>query len=519
VEAILRNIEEDGLIYDRKSPQRPWNVGVWYGKDAPDEDFTCLAGDGRLVCAFDFYGQLTGDDAWQARMQRACERMLELAVRKDDYAFYPNQNTGNDCSWSRERGWTNTNEPGGPFEGQEGAMAVYQALPIRGWMRQYRYSGDERLLAMAGRFTRFIMKPKFWGAKFDQNSPFHQSRAHWHGHHHGTLAAFRGLLEYALAADDYRVLEFVRDGYEWARQYFTPQLGCEAVTEGCAFGDIAALAVQLSEAGAGDFWDDLDALARNALLEAQYTDADGLRALGEAATEKYKHWVDIQPLEEMEDYDRVVERNIGAIACNTHAGLVQGSFMMSCCVGNALQAFYYAWDAIVRHENGRATINLLLNRFSPWLDIASYLPFEGKVVISNKTMKTINVRIPAWISKREMQCTVNGRLIEPAWLGRYAQFDGLQGSEQLVLTFPLQTETVELVLSGVNIATPETDESRSVRIRADFRGSTCLGTEPLDEKFTPPTGLQMYHRDHLRAAAVPMRQVPYRVVEKPIRWY
>jgi len=520
VDALLRNIEEDGLLYDRKSPRRPWNVGVWYGKDAPDEDFTCPAGDGRMVCAFDFLRQLTGDDSWQARMRRACDRMLELAVLKDDYAFYPNQNTGNDCSWSRERGWTNTDEPGGPFEGQEGAMAFYQALPIRGWMRHYRNSGDERLLEMGRRFARFIMKPKFWGAKFDQTSPFHQHRAHWHGHFHGTLAAFRGLLEYALAAEDYRALEFVRDGYEWARRHFTPRLGCDAGTEGCAFGDIAALATQLSDAGAGDFWDDLDALARNALPEAQYTDADGLRALGEAATEKYyPDWYKANPLPGMEEYDRVVERNIGAIACGSHAGLVHGSFMMSCCVANALQAFYYAWEAIVRHENGHATVNLLLNRFSPWLDIASYLPFEGKVVISNKTAKTVNVRIPAWVPKRDLRCAVNGLAAEPVWLGRYLQLDDLRGNEQLVITFPLRTEPVELVLSSVNTAIPETDESHSIRIRADFRGSTCLGTESLDERFTPPVGLKMYRRDHLRATQAPMRQAPYRVIEKPIRWY
>jgi hypothetical protein len=101
----------------------------------------------------------------------------------------------------------------------------------------------------------------------------------WHGHVHGTLAALRAILEYALAADDFRALEFVRDGYEWERQHFCPQLGCDVATEGCAFGDRAALAIQLSDAGAGDFWDDVDALARNGLAESQYTDADGLRAL------------------------------------------------------------------------------------------------------------------------------------------------------------------------------------------------------------------------------------------------
>jgi len=218
--------------------------------------------------------------------------------------------------------------------------------------------------------------------------------------------------------------------------------------------------------------------------------------------------------------DGVVESNIGAIACQSNAGLVQGSFMMSCCVANALQAFYYAWEAIVRHADGRATVNLLLNRFSPWLDIASSLPFEGKVVIGNKTAKTISVRIPAWVSRRDLRSTVNGRPANPAWLGRYIQFDGLQDGEGLVITFPLRTETVDLALSTINTALPEPpDPNKVINIRADFRGSTCLGTEPLDEGYVAPVGLKMYRRQHYRQEAAPMRQVPYKVVGQPIRWY
>ncbi len=521
VDAILRNIEQDGLIYDRKSPTRPWNVGVWYGKDAPDEDFTCLAGDGRLVCGMDFYGQLTGDEAWKARMQRACERMMELAILKDDYAYYPNVNTGNDCSWPRERGWPHTKEPGGPFEGQEGAMAFYQALAIRGWTRCYKYTGDERLLEMSRRFARFVMKPKFWGGAHEGQSIFGKRRAHWHGHHHGMLAAFRGVLEYAMVAEDYRALEFVRDGYEWARQHFCPQLGCDASTEGCSFGDIAALAIQLSDAGAGDFWDDADSLVRNALLEAQYTDADGLTALGGAAAGKFKHWGNEVPLPGQEDFERVVARNIGAIAWKSFAGLVQGPTMMSCCNANANQAFYYAWEAIVRHDDGRATVNLLLNRFSPWLDVVSYLPYEGRVVIRNKTARQIRVRIPAWAPKRSLVCTLDGRPASPGWLGRYAQFDGLRGGETLALAFPLKTETLHLALTTNNpvwFASPDGQE-KVFSVRAEFRGSTCLGTETMDEDYKPEAGLQMYRRDHLRKEKALMRRVPYRVVEKPIRWY
>ena len=511
LEAVLQNIAEDGLIYDRKDPRRPWNVGVGYGKTDWDEDYSCLGGDGRLICGMDFFYQLTGDETWKRQMKRTAERMLELAIVKDDYAYYPNVACGNDFSWPRESGWVHTNEPGGPFEGQEGATTFYLALPIRGWTRWYKQSGDERMMEISRRFARFVMKPKFWGGKDEPQPEYGRARGHWHGHFHGTLAAFRGILEYALAADDYRVMEFVRDGYEWARQHFSPQLGCDARTEGCALGDITALAVQLSDAGVGDFWDDVDHMVRNGLAESQYTDADGLRALGEAATGRAKHWGP-ERLPGQECTERVVERNLGAITHSLQGGMVQDPMMMSCCNANANQAFYYAWEAITRYQDGVATINLLLNRFSPWLDIVSYMPFEGKVKIENKTSRRISVRIPAWIPRASLQCTLDGRAVAPDWNGRYAQFDGLRGGETLSLEFPLVRETLSLALSTINAADV-------VRLEADFAGSTCLGTTNVDENYVEGVGLKLFNRPEYKAEVAPLREVPYYVVEKPIRWY
>ena len=50
------------------------------------------------------------------------------------------------------------------------------------------------------------------------------------------------------------------------------------------------------------------------VVEGFWLNADGLKALGEAATGKFKHWGNEVPLPGQEDMERVVERNIGAIA-------------------------------------------------------------------------------------------------------------------------------------------------------------------------------------------------------------
>ena len=45
---------------------------------------------------------------------------------------------------------------------------------------------------------------------------------------------------------------------------------------------------------------------------------------------------------------------------------------------------YYAWHGITRFNDGVATVNMFLNRGSSWLDVDSWLPYEGKVLLTNK---------------------------------------------------------------------------------------------------------------------------------------
>ena len=177
IKSVLTNISEDGLIYDRIDPRRPWNVGVGYGRKSWNEDYSCLAGDGELVCAMDWHYQLSGDEEWKRRMKRSSERMLELTIARDDYAYYPNVGCGNDFSYPRVSGWVHTHEPQGPQEGGEGSTTFYLALPIRGFIRWYKHSGDERMLDVSRKLANFVTLPKFWGGAVEMEPSYGPTRA------------------------------------------------------------------------------------------------------------------------------------------------------------------------------------------------------------------------------------------------------------------------------------------------------------------------------------------------------
>ena len=63
------------------------------------------------------------------------------------------------------------------------------------------------------------------------------------------------------------------------------------------------------------------------------------------------------------------------------------STLASCCIPNPTRAMFNVWDSIVTGVENSIRVNLLLNRAAEWVDVHSYLPVEGKVVVKVKKGK------------------------------------------------------------------------------------------------------------------------------------
>jgi hypothetical protein len=542
MDSMLRNMEDDGLVYDRALESRPWNVGVYYGKADWNEDYANMAGNGRLISGLLFWYQSTGDDIWLKRARRTAERMLELAVVEGDQAWYPNPGVGNDFSYPRKSGWTTRKPPQSANEGFEGGAMFYHFQPLRGFARYFRTTGDERFLELGRKFANLGMQSKFWNGAGDMEPRASAERGHFHLHFHASMAAVRGALDYALVADDYRVQEFANDSYNYARQTGIKRLGLFPThgegTEGCSIADMIGMAVTLSDAGLGDYWDDVEMYTRNGLLCAQATDLGELKRVSLAGRERPPNSNDEKlagqfdsrfkaankgVLSGQEIHDRVLERTIGAFG-HVIGGRYQAPMMMHCCTGNCCQALYYAWDGILRRAGDDAvTINLWLNRRSPWVDVRSWQPYEGKLAVQNKGMAQIGIRKPGWASARSIRCQIDGRDVQPKWIGNRMLFGALKGNELITLECPLELETSEYTL--VNISSPM--ESME-RYKIDFKGPTALKVERLTEgKLNSDyyrgqedhEWYRIFRREHLRADRAPMVPSPgYVHGERLIRW-
>ena len=58
------------------------------------------------------------------------------------------------------------------------------------------------------------------------------------------------------------------------------------VSEGCGVADMIRLAVKLTDAGLGDYWDDVDSIVRNHGTEQQFIDLGPMRKFAGHGTKR-----------------------------------------------------------------------------------------------------------------------------------------------------------------------------------------------------------------------------------------
>jgi len=349
-----------------------------------------------------------------------------------------------------------------------GAQVRTQGDIMRALTRWYEQSGDKSALGLAGDTAKYTLQFKpYWTPESDPKAVVGEEHAHFNGHPHENCVCLMGLLRYAQATGDARIKQFVRDGYEYLRNWGIARIGLFG--EMCATSDMTYLAIKMSDYGVGDYWEDVDCYVRNILADRQITSADKLRkavqtepilarflprtvptdlinnpnaqtvGLGQNLEKDAAKTVPLDPAFESED--NVVERCVGAFLSDAGypSETVKIRLMFNiCCPGNANHALFYAWESIVRCDtNGHATVNLLLNRASPWLDIDSWLPYEGKVVIHNKTARSLAVRMPRWVNKREVKSEIKGHAANTYWVDSFLMFQNLKPGDNITINFPM----------------------------------------------------------------------------------
>ena len=532
---------KDGLMwnyYDKDNPQ-PWRV--IYNEDVPgkvrhDEDFAYSAIGPRVMQTMQSWQQIDNNPVWERYAEEMMDGFLRIALTNEDYLYLPADGGYGHPFTYPASGWLSTRVPEDEHEGSEGSIMDQLGFPLLAAAMYHRYTDSPKALDIARRMYNFCKIPKYWGGTADLNGAAPGTikhianrvpdpaclaggeMGHWHSHYHAHARTLRGILEYGITDANINAIEFAKRGYDFSWSMGIPRIGwinCCPVTgnvmEGCAMGDTIALAIKLSDTGVGDYWDDADAIVRNILAEAQYMRDDAMQTMVDGLKRPEAEPI-TSPFEidypGYRCYDNILKRSKGVIFGSSLPDCARDPWVMHCCTGNGLQGFYYAWEGAVRENGDSSQVNLLFNRASKGLDVNSWLPYQGKVVIKNKSMKNIAVRIPGWTDKRQVKQFVNNFPTSFIKVGNYIHFTGLSPNDEIRLEFPVPTVTHQYTASA------QTKDEKTYTVTT--RGSTVVDISPrlMGEGIYP-----YFVRDHMKTATdVKMktinRYVPDKVITK-----
>ncbi len=488
MKALMSEIREDGQMYypfDGSSPPS--------GTSYPQTNAI-------VVFAMLHHYQQSGNRAWLKWIDLMCRGLRSAAIEVEDRAYYPMQSgIAPDGSWHFMLGvdpviaYKPPDEPTSDQQGHEGAAKSDQARHISALLKHYELTGDEASLEMARKVHKFCIKPEMWVDTSDEGYPGNEHGI-WGGHVHNNMECLNAFLDLSMVDRNDWLKQFVREGYDhgvrtgvlrigWFPAWVTPwkyerPRSLHQMSEPCGIADMVVLGVRLSDAGLGDYWDDVDYIVRNHLVGEQVTSLEQLREA-------------VRTLDADDSHDDMRERFVGGFINSKCTMSYVGNTLPGCCSVNGAQGIYYAWHGITRYSRGVATVNMFLNRASAWMDIDSHLPYEGKVVMKNKQAHTVLVRIPSWVEKDSLQCFVNDHEVKGVMVGSRMMIQGLGGGDVIRVQFPV-VESIDEYTVG------------DVKYRFEFRGSTVVDVEPREDH---PHAISLFNRGHLTGKRASMRRV------------
>jgi hypothetical protein len=434
----------DGLAYDAEAPWSTYHA-----------DMFCQ---GRALIGLVTLYLQTGSAAVEEKIEGQIAGLSRIAQWDGDRAFFPKD------IWIEDH-W----EDGGLWNGKAPGYSTQQ---IVGLARCARATGSPAALRLARGLSLH------W-----QGCGVVAADGTFKGHTHsqGILPTILGVLAYALVAGDEDLALWCQRSYERARRYTssfgwipdglgfdikeTPFAGtCET----CALADLIEIAITLTEAGLGDYWDDVDRYARNQLLEQQLRDVSRVTPNADPATAAIIRGA----------FDSAALAN--SLIGDRH-GLVEG-----CCTPAGARACLQVWDRIATRDAEGVHINLLFSRDTPWARLISSEPYKGEFRIEVRQAGNFFVRLPDWINEDKVLLSIDGGAPEPlSYAAQDPILEDARPGQVLVLTYPRSDREITDTIAGTEYVT-------------QWKGGTVTRITPTGGRY--PT----YQRSTLESADPPM---------------
>ena len=428
--------------------------------------------------------QRSTDDAERAALRRRIDALIHglksIAIERDGYCYYPvpadDRPVDADELFYPRGGWAGGDEP-------DGTGVMCATAPIVRPIVQYLMTGADNpeARALCDGLARYVVER---GGDYGADGSFR-------GHFHSRVATAAGILQWGRFSGQDDLVEWAHQVYRFARGVGTrfgwfPEFVGQHACETCCITDMIDLAILLAGAGHPEYWGDAERFGRNHLAESQFLDAAWERQVPKLPpTAGAEYLAACPPAQLKREGVREVFPGAfsGGSAPNAVVDTRRGHWWMGCCNAHGVHGLFLLWQHAVRATPAAVRVNLLFSRSTPWADVRSHLPREGRVEVTMRQHGSLSVRMPDDIRRHGIRDRITVEAPNPwAWNDGSVEVDGLVPGAQVTINFPL----------------PEHDETVRVlgdEYRVSWRGDTVLAIDP------PGRAGPLYRRRTVPAAA------------------
>lgn len=385
-ENLLGFFHADGLSYRKNT----FTAEELAAHQARFEESASMIDQRAVLLALTSWLLDTGEERVQAAAGRLVAGLKRIASKERTSWYYPG-------SEYTAHGWPSFDMAHTRLTPDPAAMWGRQVMPL---MKYYEVTSDPDALELSDQFVYNIVHRS---GVFNPDGSFSGTIEHRNGHFHTRMGTLGAIARYAADTQDAFLMNYVKRSYDWALAQctaygWTPgDLYDQAYEhETCTLVDSIAVALSLARHGYPEYWSVVERFVRGQLTGSQLMDVSWIH-------ERHDKKMDVRGVK---TYYNVAQRLRGAFAGYAAPNdFVNDGFwgrghimdVQTCCVGSGVRGLYAAWSNVVTEERGRVFVNLLLNRCTPRLDVSSYLPYEGKVVLDiHEELPELYIRIPEW---------------------------------------------------------------------------------------------------------------------------
>jgi hypothetical protein len=425
-----------------------------------------------LITYVDLYLQEPSQES-KKRVDDLVELIRSKMTFEDDYAYY----------FKQSEGWRSMDQSLGDF-------TPYPTYPIGGiivalarYLEKTQATDSEDLL---NRLCKFVINVS---GVFEEDG-----RYKGHTHSGGILTAIAGILRWAINIGDQKNIELMKNAFDWTVKHssswgWVPDgLGDEHGSgETCSLMDALHAGVLLGRHVDPSYFDIVERYARNQLIENQFLKPELAIPQGD-----------------FPQRDSVAKALYGSWASWSHPNSLDNCLkgVEGCCLGAGIRACFLVWDSAIEKHDDKVFVNLLLSRNSPYVEVISYQPYEGRLDLVIHDAPELYVRIPPYVAEKDLTVSSDNAQI-PVNLSKehYIELKGMKNGQIVKIEFKLRNADVTEIVSGQEY-------------NAKWRGDSVIDIIPKGDKYP------LYEREWMEQdnAPIALNQTYAGQTGGPVHW-